>query len=212
MMSFTRLLILILATTLSSFSAHAFQRSEPEPQAFTYGAFRLSPGYGLSSILNQDGSKAIFGGPSVYGEFEIIFSVEELGMGISPYIHYAYSQESNMKNQNGFSQELRKSDLLYGLKAYVNPFYAGFGYGSTSAEVSLMDGTIRKMKLESTMLGFTAGVRLFGIGGDWSVGLAGWYKTSFFSKSKNPSLTENTVMENLELHITFTLDPLFQLL
>lgn len=209
-----KIIFLFIILFILPLESYAF-RGEPaaEPEAFTYGALRLSPGWHYTSLLNQDGGRAVFGGPAGNGEFDLIFTFQELDLGIGPFIHYSYSNQDNLSNRVAYSQEIERNETLYGIKAYMFPFYVGFGYGASSTRMGLYDnGSITKKNLETNILGFTGAVRLFSLGGDWSLGFTGWYKTGFFSKAKNPNLENNTNMETIELMLTISISPLFQLL
>lgn len=205
--------IIVLFIFTYASSALAFKSApEPESQSFTYGAFHFSPGYAYTSLLNQDGTKAVYSGPAVNGEFDLIFSIKDLGLGVGPFVHYFYSQQNNLSNNNGRQEDLERSDFMYGLKALLNPFYAGFAFGTNTSRLNLGGSSNTSRKLESRVLGFTGGLRVLGLGDGWSLGLSAWYKSSFYDRSRNPDLTGGTAMESLDLFITITCSPLFQIL
>jgi hypothetical protein len=190
--------------------AARYSDGEEPNQAFTYGALRLNPGYGYLGIQNQDGSRAVFGGPQLASEFDLIFSFTDVNLALGPFLHYSYSFQKNLKGDGSYSQELNKSDFMYGLKAYINPFFIGFAYGDSTLFLSETSG--RSIELRTNQLGFLGGIKLFKLASEWNVSLEGWYKTGFFKKSTNPSLTQNTAGESLEVYINFVWSPLFQLL
>jgi len=203
--------IIILSFLTLSTQAFAYRDDGEETgDPFTYGALRLNPGYGYLGLQNQDGTRAVFGGPILATEFDLVFSFTDINLAIGPFLHYSYSFQKNLKIENNVTQEVNKTDLIYGLKAYINPFFIGFGFGDTTLKMS--ESTGNDITVKSTQLGFTGGLRLFKLTREWNVTLEGWYKTSFLKKNTNPDLTNNTAAESLELYINFVWSPLFQLL
>lgn len=201
--------ILLLGAFSTPAQAARYQE-DSTGEAFTYTQIRALPGYGYASVLNQDGSRAIYGGPHIGGEFDIVFSFQDIGLAAGPFAHYQYSIYPNLRNTGTQSQELAKTEFLVGMKAFIGIFYAGFAYGENTSWFSNNMGT--ELKLQASVLGFTGGMKLFSISKSWQVGLTGWYKSTLFTKSRNTSLQDNTQMETLEGSITFTYTPLFQIL
>lgn len=196
---------------LASSTAHAYRdETEAVGESFTYAGLRLNPGYGYLGLQNQDGTRAIFGGPILATEFDLVFSFTDINLAVGPFVHYSYSFQKNLKVENNLTQEVNKTDFMYGLKAYISPFFCGFAFGDTSMKMSESSG--RDISVVSTQLGFNGGIKLFKLSSNWHLAIEGWYKTSFLKRSTNPSLTNNTAAESLELYLNFTWSPLFQLL
>lgn len=201
-------LILFILASSSAWGAR-FAESEAG-DAFSYGAFRLNPGYGYLGLQNQDGSRAVFGGPLIAAEFDVVFTFVDANLALGPFLHYSRSFQKNLRVDGDYSQELTKSDLMYGLKAYISPFFIGFAFGETTLQLTQTGG--RQVDIYSTQLGFLGGLRLFKIGNNMNISFEGWYKSSFLKKSTNPTLNQNTAAEGMEFYLNFVWSPLFQLL
>jgi hypothetical protein len=200
--------ILLVLLPLTGYASRFDAEGVGEP--FTYASLRLNPGYGYLGIQNQDGSRAVFGGPIAAAEFDLVFSFADINLAMGPFIHYSHSFQKNLREEASYSQELNKTDFMYGLKGFISPFFIGFAYGETQLNFSGTGG--RDLQLRTAQLGFLGGLRLFKLSREWHISFEGWYKTGFFRKNSNPGLNSNTAAENLELFLNIIWSPVFQIL
>jgi len=164
-------------------------------------SLNLLGGYEQSRLLNQDGSYSGFKGYNSGLGLDIRLWT---GMGGAELKIFGQTLSSQSKGLDTLSEQLRRSETLYGVKAYINSnLYIALGTGQDSLRFRNIYGEI-SMTHRFTAVG--GGVEA-NIADGFFLGLGGWYKAGLLNRSENAILSGHSHFESTEGVLYFVWSP-----